>query len=235
MPTLRPYIYNEHCVCKVLWQRSVLASAAWFRSMMATQSDGGLQLRKLNSKQCVASRLWLEWHLAYFLSTDQILNKFRGFSHSLDKHVVQITSSASPHAQIEQHIADCMDMSGTRLHARQSPGFDGRLPRLPDWPRSVAASYHFSATDVETERRGASKRGAASDARIREQRRVVHKGQRGPHSAPRRNPLDQARPNQDARCIVSRATRTRWRPIGLGEGHCGVTRKLRRLRCRGQQ
>ena len=144
MPKLRPYIYNEHCPCRVNWRRSVLCSPAWFRSMMATVPDGGIQLRKLNSKQCTPSSDWLGWHLAYFLTTEQILTKLRGFSHALDEHVVRITSAANPHAEIEKHIAVCMDMSGTRLRPSLLPGFDGRMPQLAEWPRSTEVDYNFS-------------------------------------------------------------------------------------------
>jgi len=156
-PLMRVYVYGERCpAIWPEWSRSVLfrASSGWFSDMVRAHGIRGFQLRRLAGKGCGVLRRWSGWHFGYFMSAAKILKKYRAFAHAHDKYVLKMVNSADPLKAIEHKVRSCSDIHG-RKYGPSWTAFDGRLPPVDGWPRSLlaprAANFTMKALRHERE------------------------------------------------------------------------------------
>jgi len=151
-PNLRVFMYGVHCPVEHLrWTRSTLFTAAWFNRTLIRLPH--LQMRKLSSGPCPGTAGWVGWHLSYFLTTTQIVNKLTHFLHAHDGAIRKITQQADPAAEVERRVRSCTDSHARSFRPKWS-AFDGRLPHTPGWPHHPLAPNTFSAAQLVAEQGG---------------------------------------------------------------------------------
>ena len=115
-PSLRWYIYNEHCPIKRQFSSGVLfrIGSGWFDS--TRKQDPNMMLHKVTKKaySCPQTRQSLGWHLSYFMTTADILTKLRSTSHAYEPGVMKVLKANDPAKAADLIMAKCLSFFGQR-------------------------------------------------------------------------------------------------------------------------